>query len=67
MLKSDVLQLKSIVREYWEAACAYEGISPGARFVVFSKDNLYEAVYQQAMTAYLAAMQAYLAAHQAGA
>ena len=41
------------VKTLWNAACLHDGVDPGSSFVIFSPDNPYEPLYQQAMLDYL--------------
>ena len=40
-------------QELWDKMCAEDGIPQNSKFVVFSPDNKYQAVYNEAMTKYM--------------
>lgn len=44
---------KLIVQDLWRRACKFDGIEPGASFVVFSASNPWEARYNLAVQQYL--------------
>jgi hypothetical protein len=48
----EIMQAFAAVRILWTKMCRSDGIDPKSRFVEFSKDNPYQAEYNEAMVKY---------------
>lgn len=46
------LPTPAMVRWLWQQMCEFDGVEPAALFVVFSKDNPFDGVYNKAVQIY---------------